>query len=159
MGRVRRVRRETTREQDKDKDKKHAQLALHQQRPCSHHLADRRVLDHEHKVAPVLAGHPVVALHKRGLADVAHRRQHPQAVEEAGGIVGAAQGAHAVARRQHRSHLGADKLVREEFGHCVGLRGGEKSGREMEMELEMEMEDREFGRVRSKRSARGYEVG
>ncbi len=96
------------------------QLPLDHQRPGADDLAHRRVLNHEHVVRAVLARKEVVAVDKRLLADLAHGRQHAQAVEEARRVVGRAQGPQPVGRREGGGHLGADEVLAEEangLGH------------------------------------------
>jgi hypothetical protein len=98
------------------------QLALGQQRAGADDpwRAGVGVLDDDDKVGAVLPRDPVVALLPLLLGNVAHRRQHPQAVEEAGVEVVPAQRPQLVAFGQRGLHLGGQVLGGEEllFGHC-----------------------------------------
>lgn len=98
------------------------QFALDYQRPRGDDrlLRPGSVFDDEN-VVPLLGRHCVVLLLKVFLCNVAHRRQHPQAVEEAAAVVGPSQGSHSVARGQRGGDLWRDEAVREEagFSHCV----------------------------------------
>lgn len=82
------------------------------------------VLDDHDVVGAGLGLHVVVLALEVGLGNVTHRRQHAQAVEEAAGVVGASQGAHAVARREGGGDLSGDELIGEQtgVGHGGGLR-------------------------------------
>lgn len=63
----------------------HLQLALYDQGAGADDACGRRVgvLNNEDEIAALLPGHPVVAILELLLGNLAHRRQHPEAVEEA----------------------------------------------------------------------------
>jgi hypothetical protein len=114
--------------EDKERDGcSNLQLVLDYQGASSHDrvLLPRRVFNNNDVI--VLASHHVVVLLlELFLANVADRRQHPEALEEAGVVVGAAKGSQLVALGQGGGDVWRDEVLGEE----AILRGRDGDGRD-----------------------------
>jgi len=93
------------------------QLAFDDQRAGAHHLgwAAVGVLDDENKVGAILVGQPLVALLEFLLRDVSHRRQHPQAVQEARLVVALSEWPQFVTLGQFSLDFWREQLGREKI--------------------------------------------
>lgn len=103
------------------------QLALEQERSSTDNSGGSRIgiLNDNDKISPVLLRNPIVALLELVLGNIPHRCQHPEAVEEAGVVIGPLKRPQLVALGKRLLHLGGEVFGREKrvLGHFedIGL--------------------------------------